>query len=166
MCNESECARGCDLGADRSILRSVGYFVSAIAALAVVFELLFNAVGADLIRILAIGSGAYFAILFVCLLFNREMHIGIEKANRALQGDRTFQFKWIKFSDPEWGFFGRRAGSPSLLVLRALLFVEVFVAAFVFGVPSDGFFLAAGGFGIIMLLSLWHLARGALTVSS
>lgn len=59
---------------------------------------------------------------------------------------------------PQWGIFGSRAGSPLLLTIRAVLFVE-FIAAMLLAreVPILQF-LASASFGVVMMLSLIHVA--------
>jgi hypothetical protein len=87
---------------------------------------------------------------------------GISAVNREFQGDQPLRFRWIRFTDPQWGVFGTRAGTQPLLLVRAVLFVE-FVATLVLsgaGVP-DILLLTTTGFAVATMLSILHAGLNA-----
>jgi len=105
--------------------------------------------------LLASGTGI---VLFFRLLFDPRCRRGIDAANREMMGGNGFKFRLIPIFDARWGTFGTRVGSPLLLAVRAVLFVEL-AAAMVLtgrGVP-DLLFLAMASFFVVMLLSLIHV---------
>ena len=62
------------------------------------------------------------AVLFLRVLCSRIYRDGIKAANRSIQGDAPWPGKRIRLFDPEWGLFGWRVGTPTLLWVRAILF--------------------------------------------
>ena len=69
--------------------------------------------------------GALAGLLFLRMLLSRFYRKGVDLANLAMQGDNPWPGKPKKFSDPEWGLFGKRTGTSPLLWIRALLVVGV-----------------------------------------
>jgi len=140
-----------------------GYLVSSVAAVSVPLALISNAMSDQALPMLAMATGAYFAVMFATMVFSRQLQEGVRRANRELQGDQPFRFRRVRLFDPHWGVFGDRLGDPFLGLLRVILLGEVAVSAIAFGVPSYGFFLATGGFGVAMLLTHRHAALASFT---
>ena len=104
-----------------------------------------------------VGGTAVF--LFVKILCSRTYRRGINAANREMQGSDPWPGRGKRFSDPDWGLFGSRAGSPALLWLRAILVVGILPMGLLQNrIGMDVVCLwFAGGF-VAMELSLMHLA--------
>lgn len=117
---------------------------------------------ANPMTLLAAGTAI---VLFLRLLLDPRCHRGINAANREMLGSHGFQFRLTPILDPQWGLFGSRAGSPLLLMVRAVLTVELVAAMLLMGrgVAQDLLHLAFASFFVVMLLSLAHvgLARNA-----
>ncbi len=92
------------------------------------------------------------------MLFDPRCHRGIKAANQEMMGDHGFQFRLTPVLDPQWGIFGSRAGSPLLLTIRAVLFIEVIAVMLLAREAPILQFLAYASFGVVMMLSLIHLA--------
>ena len=82
------------------------------------------------------------AVLFLRILFSRAYRQGIDAVNREMRGSDTWLGRPIKLRDPDWGLFGRRAGTPALLWLRAIL---------VLGILPLGLLQNAIGAGVVQL---------------
>ena len=74
--------------------------------------------------------------------------------------DPRFKFRLTPIFDPDWGIFGSRAGSPLLLTIRAILFVEFGAAVVLSGGVPDLLHLAAASFAVAMMLSLLNVSLG------
>ena len=74
--------------------------------------------------------------------------------------DPRFKFRLTPIFDPDWGIFGSRAGSPLLLTIRAILFVEFGAAVVLSGGVPALLRLAAASFAVAMMLSLLNVSLG------
>ena len=95
------------------------------------------------------------AALFARICFDPACRRGIDAANKEIQGDHPFRFRWMMF-DREWGLFGSREGPRSLQLVRVILAIE-FVTAMIF-IGGDILLLAAGSFAVTIALTLMHVA--------
>jgi hypothetical protein len=96
-------------------------------------------------------------VVFLRILFSRFYRRGIDGVNKAIQGTEAWPGKGRSFFDPEWGLFGKRAGTPLLLWVRALLPLGIVPAQIVqeqTGVEV-GWLWFASTF-VVMELSLMH----------
>lgn len=96
-------------------------------------------------------------VLFLRILFSRDYRRGIDAVNVAMHGADTRPGKAKTFSDPEWGLFGKRAGTPLLLWIRAILLLGVpptYVVQHWTGVEA-GLLWFASAF-VVMELSIMH----------
>ena len=75
-----------------------------------------------------------------------------------MMGDHGVQFRLTPVLDPQWGIFGSRAGSPLLLTIRAVLVIEVIAVMLLAHEVPILQFLAFASFGVVMMLSLLHVA--------
>ena len=121
------------------------------------------------VRTALVGPSIYFAaavavVLFVRTLLDPKCRRGIDAANVELRFGRPWpSWRRIRFFDPEWGFFGSRGGSPALLSVRAVLFVEFILAMVLSGQEgSDVLVLSFAALAVAMMLSIIH---GALNTS-
>lgn len=106
---------------------------------------------------LAWVAAGFVVVLFVRALFDPRVRRGIDAANREILGPHGFQFRRTKLNDPRWGVFGTQTGSPVLLAVRAVLFIELLAAMpFVGLVGSELLHLAAASAGVAMMLSFIH----------
>lgn len=106
--------------------------------------------------------GGLATLLFLRMLFSRFYRRGVGLANLAMQGDDPWPGKPKKFSDPEWGLFGKRTGTSPLLWIRALLVVGVLPAYLLehwTGVPAGWLWFSAAF--VVIELSIMHVAIDA-----
>lgn len=82
-----------------------------------------------IIKPAAIFVAGLATLLFLRMLFSRSYRSAVNHANLEMQGSDPWPGLPKKFSDPEWGLFGRRAGGPALLRVRAVLFIGLFPIA-------------------------------------
>jgi hypothetical protein len=103
-------------------------------------------------------AAAVAALLFLRMLFDPKCRRGIVAANSEMRGSQTGRSWGPSFFDPSWGLFGSRLGSRALLGLRAILLVELILAALTNrGARHDVPLLAFTGLMIVTLLGLIHL---------
>lgn len=105
--------------------------------------------------IYAVGGCAL--ALFLRVLFSRFYRRGIDGANKAIQGTDPWPGKGKSLFDPEWGLFGKRAGTPTLLWVRAVLLFGIVPAQIVqeqTGVEVGSLWVASTF--VVMQLSLMH----------
>ncbi len=67
-------------------------------------------------------------LLFLRMLFTPFYRKGVDLVNLAMQGREPWPGKPKKFSDPEWGLFGKETGTPPLLWIRAILVIGLLPA--------------------------------------
>lgn len=113
---------------------------------------------ATLANPLALLPAAVAVLLFLRMLFDPKCHRGIKAAHHAMMGDHGVPFRLISILDPQWGIFGSRAGSPLLLTIRAVLLIEVVAVTLLAREVITLQFLAFASFGVVMMLSLLHVA--------
>lgn len=141
-------------------VRQLAFLVAVAVAVLFPLELFFDLIPNELWQTLATISAGCAIALFLAMIVDPEVHLGVQRANDEMHGGDLFRFRPVW--DEHWGIFGDRLGSFILAILRLVLFVETVIAAFSFGVPSEAFFVGAGGFMISMLLTLWHVSRDEL----
>ena len=133
-------------------LRTVCFGIAASAGAVSLASILFSPVRLILFPATII-VGATAALLFLRMRFGRAYWQGIHALNREMGDDEK------TFADPEWGLFGRRAGSPALLWLRAVLFVGIFPAVLLqHWIGVDVVMLWFWGGFVAIELSLMHAA--------
>jgi len=101
-------------------------------------------------------------LLFVRLLFSRYYRKGVDLANLAMQGEDAWPGKPKSVSDPEWGLFGKRTGTPLLLWIRGLLVLGILPAYWLqhwTGVQAGWLWFSAAF--VVMELSIMHAAIDA-----
>lgn len=113
---------------------------------------------ATLANPLALLAAAVAVLLFLRMLFDPRCHRGIKAAHHAMMGDHGVPFRFIPILDPQWGIFGSRAGSPLLLTIRAALLIEAIAVMLLSREVPTLPFLAFSSFGVVMMLSLLHVA--------
>ncbi|MFE9082902.1 hypothetical protein ACQKKG_12225 [Brevundimonas sp. NPDC003935] len=132
--------------------------IAALGGAVVVIGAAYEPARATLANPLALLATAVALLLFLRMLFDPRCHRGIKAANQEMMGDHGFQFRLTPVLDPQWGIFGSRAGSPLLLTIRAVLFIEVIAVMLLAREAPILQFLAYASFGVVMMLSLIHLA--------
>ena len=132
--------------------------VAAFCAVLVAVSPLFPALRTALVRPSIYVAAAVAVVLFLRMLFDPRCRRGIDAANVELRGGRPWPSgRGIKFADPEWGFFGSRVGTPALLRVRAVLFVEFILAMVLSGWGgSDVLVLSFAGLAVAMMLTIIH----------
>lgn len=97
--------------------------------------------------------GGTAAVLFLRMLLSRVYRHGIHATNREMGLDAK------TFGDPDWGLFGRRVGTPTLLWVRAILFIGLFPAVVLQNWTGVDFAMLWfwGGF-VAIELSIMHTA--------
>ena len=133
------------------LLASVG---GAVVVISAVYEPA-RATLASPLALLAVGVAI---LLFLRMLFDPRCHRGIKAANQEMMGGYGFQFRLTSVLDPQWGIFGRRTGSPLLLTIRMVLLIEVVVVTLLVREVPVLQLLACASFGVVMMLSLLHVA--------
>ena len=133
--------------------------VAALGGAVVVVGAAYEPARALLARPLALLAAAIAILLFLGMLFDPGCHRGIEAAKREMMGDQGFQFRLTPILDPRWGIFGSRAGTPLLLTIRAALLIECIAVMLLARAVPILIFLAFASLGIVMMLSLLHVAR-------
>lgn len=139
-------------------LRAVCLWIAAFAGVFSLVSIPFPSMRLILFPVtMLVGGTAVF--LFVKILCSRTYRRGINAANREMQGSDPWPGRGKRFSDPDCGLFGSRAGSPALLWLRAILVVGILPMGLLQNrIGMDVVCLwFAGGF-VAMELSLMHLA--------
>lgn len=107
---------------------------------------------------LALLAAAVAILLFLRMLFDPKCHRGIRAANQEMTGQHGVPFRLDPLLHPQWGLFGSRAGSPLLLIIRAVLAVEIIVVMLLLQGSPLLLLLAFASFGVVMMLSLLHVA--------
>lgn len=139
--------------------------VAALGGAVVVVAVIFEPPQEMIVRPLAILAAAIVTLLFLRMLFDPACHRGIEAANREMMGGQGFQFRLMPILDPQWGLFGSRGGTPLLLAVRGILFIEAIVTMFLVREAPTLTLLAFASFGVVMMLSLLHAAEDSHPVS-
>lgn len=132
--------------------------VAALGGAVVVIGAAYEPARATLANPLALLAATVALLLFLRMLLDPGCHRGIKAANQEMMGDHGFQFRLTPVLDPQWGIFGSRAGSPLLLTIRAVLFIEVIAVMLLAREAPILQFLAFASFGVVMMLSLIHVA--------
>lgn len=78
--------------------------------------------------------------------------------NQEMTGQHGVPFRLTPLLHPQWGLFGSRAGSPLLLIIRAVLAVEIIVVMLLLQGSPLLLLLAFASFGVVMMLSLLQVA--------
>jgi hypothetical protein len=143
-------------------LRRSCFWIAAFAGVAALGSVLFAPMR-FVIGPATIFVAATAALLFVRVLLSRTYRRGVDAVNREMQGDAP---QWLakptKFSDPEWGLFGSRAGSPALLWLRAILVMGILPMGLLQNwIGLDVVMLWFWGAFVAMELSIMHAALTA-----
>jgi hypothetical protein len=139
-------------------LYAIALVLAAACAALIALSPFVDLVSDALVRPATYVAAAVAAVLFLRMLFDPKCHRGINAAKREMRGDRPFGFRWISFSDPQWGLFGSRAGEPALLWVRAVLMGEFILAMLLSGKEgSDILLLAFAAFFVAMMLSIIHV---------
>lgn len=107
---------------------------------------------------LALLAAAVAILLFLRMLFDPKCHRWIRAANQEMTGQHGVPFRLTPLLDPQWGLFGSRAGSPLLLIIRAVLAVEIIVVMLLLQGSPLLLLLAFASFGVVMMLSLLQVA--------
>ena len=140
-------------------LREIGFWVALFAAI-LSFVGIFSASAQAILLPASIFVGGTAVLLFLRILLSHTYRRGIDALNREMRGNAAWPGGRRKnLSDPEWGVFGSRTGSPALLWLRAIL---------VFGILPVGLFQTVIGMEVVAFwtagafvaveLSLMHAA--------
>lgn len=132
--------------------------IAALGGAVVVISAAYEPARATLASPLALLTAAVAILLFLRMLFDPRCHRGIKAANHEMMGDQGLQFRLTPVLHPQWGIFGSRAGSPLLLTIRAVLFIEIIAVMLLAREVPVLHFLAFASFGVVMMLSLLHLA--------
>ena len=131
----------------------VASVAGAILAISASFEL----ARAVLVRPATIVTAGVAFVLFLRMLFDPQCHRGIDAANKEIQGDQPFRFRWIRPLDPQWGLFGSRTGMRSLQAVRAVILFEFITTLFLAGKnETDLLLLAVSAFAVVIMLSVIH----------
>ncbi|UYY76804.1 hypothetical protein [Sphingomonas sp. R1] len=105
-------------------LRAICFWIATFAGIGSLASALFAPARVILLPgTLLVGATA--VLLFLRMLFTRTYRLGVDAANREMQGNDPWPGRPKKFRDPNWGLFGNRTGSPALLWLRAALVVGI-----------------------------------------
>ena len=110
----------------------------------------------DVVRVAAFGLAAIGGLLFLRLLFDREVHRALFDLNTEMTGGRSFAASRIDPFDPDWGVFGARWGAGSLALARIVLWIEIVFAAFIQDGPTA--LLAFSAFWITLMATFGHIA--------
>lgn len=146
----------------KTTLALAAFVAAAVCGIAAVLARFSDAISEGAFHVIAYATASVAALLFVSMLFDPASHFAINAANREMQGDQPFKFRFISLFDEEWGLFGAKGGNRFLLALRCVLFVE-FLVALVTTPRTQSLYgaapliLAALGFAISILLSLDQL---------
>ncbi|WP_339872536.1 hypothetical protein [uncultured Brevundimonas sp.] len=152
---------GCAIsGMNSRLIYWPSLFVAALGGTVVGIGWAYEPARTLLARPLALLAAAVTTVLFLRMLLDPRCHRGIGAANREMMGGSGFKFRLTPIFDPDWGIFGSRAGSPLLLTIRAILFVEFGAAVVLSGGVPDLLHLAAASFAVAMMLSLLNVSLG------
>ncbi len=140
-------------------LRQVCFWIAAFAGAVALGGILFAPMRPIIYPTTILVGGAA-ALLFIRMLFSRIYRRGVNALNREMLGaDPLWSAKPKTFGDPEWGLFGSRAGSPSLLWLRAILCVGIIPTALLqHWIGLDVVTLWFAGAFVAVELSIMHAA--------
>ena len=130
--------------------------VAALCAIVVALCPFVPAIGTSLVRPSIYIAAAVASMLFLQMLFDPRCRRGMFAATSEMFDGGP----WYRrgFFDPEWGIFGSRLGSPTLLTLRAVVLVELVLAVVLSRhVPADVPMLAFAALMIVQLLGVIQL---------
>ena len=135
--------------------------IAALCAVVIAITPFVASVRTTLVRPSVYIAAAMAVVLFVRILFDPKCRRGIDAANLELRGGRPWPgWRSIEFFDPEWGLFGSRMGSPTLLRVRAVLFVEFILVMVLSGRNGgDVLVLSFAASSIPGMLSIIHAAQ-------
>jgi hypothetical protein len=149
------------VSASERLVRRLALAVAAVDGLVIPMARLTHFFGPAVLRAVTIGSAGLLALLFVQMLFDPATHRAVNEANRELQGDQLFSWRWRRpIFDPTWGVFGSRLGLGYLTLVRTALLAEFVVCVVVSAMPGNSGsppLLAAAAFGITIVLTLGQL---------
>jgi hypothetical protein len=133
-------------------------FVASLAGLTVIAGAISAQIHAVLVWPMTLLTGTFAAGLFFRMLLDPSVRAGVNAANREIQGGKSFGAARVRSSDPEWGFFGSRLGSPAAALVRIALLAE-FLICLVLSPRSGGDILplAFAGFFVSVLGALNQL---------
>ena len=132
--------------------------IAALGGAVVVLSAAYDPVRATLASPLALLAAVVAILLFLRMLFDPRCHRGIKAAHYEMTGDHGVQFRFLPVFDPQWGIFGSRVGSPLLLTIRAILLIEMIAVMLLAREMPVLHFLAFASLGVVMMLSLLHVA--------
>lgn len=132
--------------------------IAALGGAVVVIGAAYEPARATLANPLALLAAAVALLLFLRMLFDPRCHRGIKAANQEMMGDHGVQFRLTPALDRQWGIFGSRGGPPLLLAIRAILLIELIAVMLLAREVPILQFLASASFGVVMMLSLLHVA--------
>lgn len=106
------------------ILAGPALFMAGVAALTLPLSV-FPVMRAEFVlRPLAILTAGLAVVVFLRLLFSRDIHYAMGAANAEMNPRGPFLGPWRNWNDPEWGWSGSKQGSGLIVPLRKILFVE------------------------------------------
>jgi hypothetical protein len=139
-------------------LREISFWIAVFAAI-IAFAGILSASMQPILLPVAIFVAGTAVLLLLRMVFSQTYRRGIDALNREMRGDDPWPGRRKKLSDPEWGAFGSRTGSPALQWLRAILvFGVVPIALFQKLIGTDVVALWASGAFVVMELTLMHVA--------
>jgi len=139
-------------------LRAICIWIPIIAGSVALGSILFTPLRPAL-HPLTIIVGATAALLFLRMLFSRAYRRGVDAANLEMRGHSPWPGRPKTLFDPEWGLFGRRAGPPALLWVRAVLVMGITPLALLrYWIGSDVLMLWFAGAFVALELSIMHAA--------
>jgi hypothetical protein len=133
--------------------------VAGLCAILVPLCLFVEPLRAAFVYPMTLVAAAVALALFLRMLFDPRCRRGVDAANAELRGDAPWpRMQRVKFSDPEWGLFGKRYGNRRLQVVRTILFFEFMIALALTGRErTDLLLFAAAAFAVTMMLSIIHV---------
>ncbi|WP_443750050.1 hypothetical protein [Asticcacaulis solisilvae] len=139
-------------------LRAVCLWIAVFAGTVALACLFFPPVRLILVPATAFVAGTA-VVLFLRILFSPACRRGINAINEDMQGSGSGRGRPIRFRDPDWGLFGRRAGTAALLGVRAVLFLGMMPLALLqHWVGMDVVKLWVAGTFVAMELSIIYAA--------
>lgn len=139
-------------------LRSVCFWIAAFSGATALAAIFFSPIKLILFPATLFVAGTA-TLLFLRMLFSRAYRQGVDNANQEMQGNDPWPGRPKKLLDPDWGLLGRRAGSPALLWLRAILVLGILPLALLQNwIGLDVVLLWFASAFVSMELSIMHLA--------
>lgn len=139
-------------------LRLACLWIAAFAAVVSVTCILFAPARVTLLPA-AIFVGGIALLQFLRMLFSRPFREGIKAVADEMHGDEPWSGQPKNFLDADWGLFGKRAGSPLLLWVRAILVLGIIPILIIESFTSvEVIWLWMAGSFVVIELSLLHVA--------